>query len=91
MRILPAGAVTSTLHHSQALTSFAPDKALQNLFVHNLGPGDAVGAAKRMRKMESSMTFLNNDNGGVKMPTVSPSTTAVRFPELLRPLLVGQD
>ena len=51
---------------------FAPDKALQNLFVNNLGPGDAVGAAKRVRKMESSMTFLNNDNGGVKMPTSSP-------------------
>lgn len=38
-------------------TQFA-DKAVQTFFVDNLDPGDAVGAAKRARKISSHATFF---------------------------------
>ena len=34
------------------------DKAVQTFFVDNLDPGDAVGAAKRARKISSHATFF---------------------------------
>jgi hypothetical protein len=50
---------TPSLPGAPRLTTLVTvDKAVQTFFVDNLDPGDAVGAAKRARKISSHATFF---------------------------------